>query len=357
MVQFVKDVGYAEKLGTGLGEALKYLAANRLDRIHQQEYNQRQLEQQQQQTQQSYMQKAQGLQTLLGLSPEQSQQAAYAPESVLATFSKQRLAEPQQQAYMQALQSILGEQAPQETNAPVQQQATLPTGGLNAQQATKLAELGIKKKQFETAEKSRQQRHIETINKPILDKIEEKAGPARQVSKLADDLLGLLNTNKVITGLKGRFTPKELQTEEGQQFLSKINQLVLQKAQLGKGVPTKLRLSLEQLSKPDVWQQPKAIKKLLEDIKSEPETQKDIANDIARTQILEEHGENQPKNIRSLIEKRSKEIIEKNKKPEQNVFETLPPAINFEGKIARNPATGQRMKSINGQWVPADQGV
>lgn len=344
MVQIINspDLGAltGQTIGTGLGEGLLSLAQNRLGKIQQREH---------------VSKVAEALQGL-GFAPEQAQHAAYLPESSLKELIKQQSLGPSRETYASALQELLGggAQQPQQPLGAPEASApglNIPKKGLTESQATKLAELGLKKQEKVASEKAANQRHIEKLNAPVLEKIEEKAIPAKTLNKLSNELLQLLDTGKVITGLKGRFTPKELQTEEGQQFLAKINQLVLQKAQLGKGVPTKLRLSLEQLSKPDIWQKPKAIRRLLQDIQNDELIQEDIAKDLAREQILQESGESQPRNIKSLIEKRAKEIIKNTKKPQEQTFENLPPAKQFEGKTARNPATGQRVKSVNGQWV------
>ncbi len=353
MVQIIQGLG--SKLGTGIGQGLMDLANNRMGKIQQRELNQR---------------TSQGLQAL-NFNPQEASALANLDPQILQNVVKQRLAAPNEANYLQALQSLLGgdqqtaqmpqgqqglphqqilngqQQTPQ--GAQFQMGTRLPQGGINAQQATKLAELA----QSQIAEKSKAQRHIESINAPILKQIQEEAAPARRVEKITNDLSKLLDTGKVITGLTGRLTPKELQTEEGQEFLSQLNQLVLEKAQLGKGVPTKLRLTLEQLSKPDVWQKPKTIKNLLDKIKNDPETKLLIAKDVAREQLEQEFGDAQPKNFKSLIEKRAKEIVS-NQKSESNEFKELPPADQEDGVIYDDPSTGKSVQSINGKWVYID---
>lgn len=136
--------------GSGLSSSLNYLAQNKMQ----------QMAQKQQQAQ-----LGQALQAL-GLPAE----LASLPESVQSTFIKQKLQEPQNQAYAQALQGILGGgetsglglgglsapsgipglqagsqlsgglMAPQQSSGGF----NMPQlGGLNQQQATKLAELGL----------------------------------------------------------------------------------------------------------------------------------------------------------------------------------------------------------------------
>lgn len=319
-------------LGTGLADALSGLAQQRAQQL-------------------SRRQQASGLQALLGLEPEQAQQAAYAPESVLKEFTKRKLLEPSQQAYLQQIQQMFGTGVPSE-GAPGLS-PDLAKAGLTEQQATKLVELGMKQQ----TEKSRQQRHIENLAAPKFKAIEEKAVPARSTVKLAKEALDIIKTRKPVTGVLGRITPEYLQTDEGQELVSKLKQIVLTRAQLGKGVPTRMRLILEEGAKAQIWQQPKVIESILKSTMEDPEINLDIAKDQARQEILEKY-DTLPKNWETLVNKRTNEIVKANKpldKIGENVFSELPPADKFEGKIAKNPATGQRMKSVNGKWIPVEE--
>ncbi len=354
MAQIIRANNAGANLGQALGTGLSSGISTGLNNL----INSKMQQVQQQRAQQQGSAFWKGL----GLPDQIANQFALAPESVQKSLLDRlegiNIGGQQQQMQSQQLPNQLQQQAQQP-----QQQGGLRLGA-NPVERRQQAQLQQQAQLHREAQQQRAQQHSERLNAPVLKQIEERAIPARNISNIASELTDLLNTGKVITGIKGRFTPKELQTEEGQEFLAKINELVLQKAQLGKGVPTKLRLSLEQLSKPDVWQKPQAIKKLLSDIQNQPEIQRDIASDQARQEIIQEVGENQPKNIKALIEKRTKEILGENKKEiklieKQNKQSEagLPPAKQFEGKIARNSITGERRRSQNGQWIPVGEGI
>ena len=333
-------------IGSGLSAGLQALAQHRLGELQQRASAARNIP---------------GLQAL-GFQPEQAQALSWLPESLLSQIVKQQLAAPQQQQFAAALNELLGggqapQQAPEGIAALQQQQQPMPSAqeasriaikpGLTEQQATKLAELGMKR----TEQQQKSQQHIDKLAAPVFKGIKEQAIPARKIVKLATDIKDLVNTNKAFTGISGRLTPKELQTPEGQVLLAKINDLVLQKAQLGKGVPSKLRLTLEELAKPAIWQKPKALLKLVSDIAEDPELQKFISLDESREKLIQEH-ENIPKNFESIIEKEAK-LIRKGRKEEFSLrsLEEALPAKDHEGEFATNPETGERAQVVNGKWV------
>jgi hypothetical protein len=323
-----------ESLGTGLSSGLQALAQQRLGEIQQRA---------------SMGRNATGLQSL-GFQPEQAQSLAGLPESILKEITKQHLLGPQQEAYGQALNQLLGnknESIANEGQPAVNQQQPQPKPRLNEQQATKLAEISLRKNE----QQQKAQQHVDKLAAPIFKEIKENGVPSRKIVKLATDIKDLLKTNKALTGVAGRLTPKELQTPEGQVLLAKINDLVLQKAQLGKGVPSKLRLTLEELAKPAIWQKPKAILKLVNDIADDPELQRFISLDEAREKLVQEN-EFLPRNFESLIEKEAKQI-RKGRKQETSLksLQEALPAKDHEGEFATNPETGERAQSVNGKWV------
>ncbi len=198
----------------------------------------------------------------------------------------------------------------------------------------------------------KEQHHLEKLHTPALKQIEEEGIPARQTLKLVDDIEKVVGTSKAVTGVAGKFLPNFLQTPEGQELNSLFNQLVVLKAQLGKGVPSKLRLQLEELSKPAIWQDPSAIKKQLNRIKNDPEIQRYVAKDQAREELLGEFEGKVPRDLPSLIDKRSKEIIsEKNKSQKSRVVEGGDSSYP-DGAQAKNPKTGKiDLVTKNGKWV------
>ena len=176
MAQIISDIGLGEKIGSSLGEGLRSLAQQRLAKLQQAE---------------SGLKQAGGL-AQLGFDPEQAMQLANLPPQVLQQVVKQKLSEPGNLAYMQALQGILGGQ-PSQGAMPTGAQGALgqmggleqlgglgqmagagpaaglgQVGGLGAQQATKLAELGLRQQQ--QREKLAQQNKSLELRKKIADR-------------------------------------------------------------------------------------------------------------------------------------------------------------------------------------------
>lgn len=199
---------------------------------------------------------------------------------------------------------------------------------------------------------SQERRHRETLSQqkelsgiktaqPKFLKIEEEAKPARQLTKLATDALNLLKTGKALTGLKGQITPTYLQTPQGQELTALLDQIVLQKAQLGKGVPSRIRLELEKGAKAAIWQQPEVIESILTDIIEDPENIKAIARNQALEELMGEHGENF--HDISQVNKRAQQIVK------ENIKKTLPdPKDLQEGTTADNGK--EKFIVRNGKW-------
>jgi hypothetical protein len=309
--------GFGASFGTGLGSGIAYLAEQKLNQI----------------TKGHEIKQAAQFWKGLGLPDQQAMQFASAPKEV-------------QKSLLDRLEGVnVGGQVGQ---SQVTGQTAPQPGGVT------IGANPAERRHKETLQQQRIQ-HIEKMNAPIIKATEEAAVPANQLVKLSNQGLELLKTGKAITGAAGRITPEFLQSDEGQQLVSVLKQIVLIKSQLGKGVPSRLRLALEEGAKAQIWQQPKVIEKLLSENIKDPEVQKAIAGDEALQKILLEGS--QPENLKSALAKSTHEILKQKTKPQTNEFTELPPAAQFDGKIAKNPATGQRMKSVNGQWVPIKEGM
>jgi hypothetical protein len=177
--------------------------------------------------------------------------------------------------------------------------------------------------------------------------------------------MDLLNTGEAQTGLTGRFLPKELQNETTQVLRTAINDLVLAKAAAGtgsgKGVMSKARLALEQLSKPDIWQQPGAMRRNLQNIINDPTLQKALAESQASEELKKEWGGSYPRDYESKIESRAQQIM-KEQKSEQKLkkMETETglikevqdkyPASQYPGKVIKDADSGLRVVSRDGKW-------
>ncbi len=216
MAQIIRDVGLGEKLGTGVGKGLLDLATNRLGKIQQRELSQQQ---------------ARGLESL-GFNQQQSGALANLDPQILQSVVKQKLSAPNEANYLQALQSLLGgdqqtAQMPQGQQGLPQQQmlggqqqtpqgaqsqmgTILPQGGINAQQATKLAELGLKKQEIsekKNIQSAKEKAEAYKATKPERKAIVEGARLARQslhdLNRLEElNVEGKLDTPGYVTFLK-----------------------------------------------------------------------------------------------------------------------------------------------------------
>lgn len=305
---FGQTIGSA--LGTGLGSGLQALANMKLQQLQQQQGAQR------------------WQQAVPGLPSGLAQLIAGSPEGVQKSLLDR----------LEGLQFGGGQPQGQVQQQPIAQQQPITLGPSSAE-----------RRHRETLSQ-KERMHIDKLAAPVFSDIQESGSAARRVVNTAQEVKNLLSTGKAITGAIARITPKELQTPEGQALISKINELVLLKAQLGKGVPSRMRLTLEELAKPAIWQKPQTINKLVNDIINDPEFLKDIYRDEAREKLLQEYPEI-PKDFRKIIEKESKNLL---KQRSLKSLEQALPAKDNEGKIARNPETGQRAQSIDGKWVPID---
>lgn len=335
MVQIVNSPSLAaltgQSLGTGIGNALQQVAAHKLQQMQ----NQR---------------SAQGLQALLGLSPEIAQQAIHAPEKVQQEYAKRKLLEPSQQAYLQLLQQQMG--GDMGAGGAQQLSPDLQKAGITEQQATKLTEFGLKKQE----QKATEQRHYEKLHQKRIESIESEGKAADRAYNITKRMADVIKSNKAQLGdiVAGKFVPQQWLNESTQELISLGNDLVLKKAQLGKGVPTKFRLAMEEMAKPGIWMKPQVALSRIKDIQDE--LLDDIAEQKALEVVQEQHGIT--KNFKpqlSIEKKKQLEGLKKQTESKQNVFAELPEASKFEGKTARNPATGQKMKSVNGKWEPVKE--
>jgi len=139
----------------------------------------------------------------LGFSPEQAQNVSLLDPMVQREVVKQRVQAPQQQAFAQALSGILGEQQPagslaglaSEEQQMLPQVATpetklspqMPTN-LTAQQATQLAQVGLKKQAMGQRERLAGQKMTEqremAYKKDIDEAVKQRAKLDKQINSL-----------------------------------------------------------------------------------------------------------------------------------------------------------------------------
>ena len=158
----------AASLGTGLADALSGLAQQRAQQVQQRN-------------------QSGALQALLGLEPQAAQQAVHLPESALSELIKNQLRAPQEEAFAQLLNQITNPNAEQ---VEPQQPQLGKVGGvkprLTAQQATKLAELQLKREEIgrkQSLQKEQQQlkkqAHIDKLTEPYVSEINKQGDAAK----------------------------------------------------------------------------------------------------------------------------------------------------------------------------------
>lgn len=197
-----------QELGTGLGQGLQALANQKMQGMLQQR------------------QKASAMQGLqaLGFDPQEAQQLSGLDPNIQRELVKQKMMAPQQQAFAQALQGLLGGEqqqgTPQEGMADQgfdQQQNTYtdsmgqvrekpPAGspkgsvipaGLTQQQATELAKMGIQQKQFKERLSHEDKKEIRKEVVPYIKEVQDKAVAAKENDMRLKKMENLINTGKL----------------------------------------------------------------------------------------------------------------------------------------------------------------
>lgn len=228
----------------------------------------------------------------LGFGSSEAHNLSYLDPKSIEKIVSQKIKQPNEEAYAQAILGGVG-------GAPSAQVSGQSKPRLTGEQALKLAQL-----------RETQQSNIRAENSPYLKSLEAEAAPARTLKEDVKEALRLFDLkdakgNRIaqVGALSGSI-PAIAQNEVTQALRAKFNEIVTKKAQLGKGVPSRMRLLLEQASKPDVWMKPKAIEYLLNSlIKSSTEPE---LKEQAKDQIIRENGGYQPRNLENLTKERAK---------------------------------------------------
>jgi hypothetical protein len=347
-LQILNELGQGEQLGQMLRTGLQGLAQSKL-----------------QQMQQSKM--AGALQSLVGdQSTQQQKLSAIASlpvelQKVVLQNIDQILAQPDQGQQQAQGEFGIQAQAPMQQQFPQAPQKKL--GGLFTSPAQRIQEerLGVEKEKVA----QRQQMAIDERAHKFLTEVKKDSVPAQKIRYTVNNIMDLLESGEAQTGLTGRFLPKELQNETTQVLRTAINDLVLAKAAVGtgggKGVMSKARLALEQLSKPDIWQQPGAMRRNLQNIINDPTLMKALAESQASEELKKEWGGVYPRDYESKIESRTQQIM-KEQKAEQKLkkmetgtalikeVQDKYPASQYPGKIIKDADSGLRVISRDGKW-------
>ncbi len=259
-----------------------------------------------------------------GFTPEESRSLVGMDPTIQKEIVKQKLQAPQQEAFARA---IMGESGPAQPGQPVPR--------LTGDQALKLAQF-----------RETQQNNIRAESAPFLKSLETEVAPQKELKEDVKEALRLFNIkddkgNRVaqIGALRGAI-PSRLQNDVTQALAAKFNAIVTKKAQLGKGVPSKMRLLLEQASKPDIWMKPKAVEYLLNNLlKSSTDSE---LKEIAKDQVVSENGNMLPRGLENLVKARV-HLLKKLPDPEEYSDDTT----FAEGGLV----WGKR----NGQWAPIEK--
>lgn len=280
------------------------------------------------------------------------------PTELLAPVLKAKTMEPQNAAYAQALSSLLGGQ----------QGVQIP-GGISGEQATKLASLGLQKQQTEEASKLRReqfeekkkqfeiekqtkaqekleerklkrQAQIEKHNAPYIKAHNEDVSIAKRIQSLGSRMEELLNTGKVYSGLKGQTLGRltATQNDETQEFETLANELATIMASKS-GVATNFKIKLAQQSKPNVQQTSIAQRKILNNVLRQANTV--LKEDQALNAILDENKGIMPINLKSLVTKKAKSLVD------------LPDASEYSDDAIIKIGNQKYEKSGN-NWNPID---
>lgn len=237
MAQIINDPGRAATFGQNFGQSL----GSGLQALLQHKLGEKVQAAQQSKT-------AQGLQGLGFNQAEANQISMLAPE-IQSQVVKQKLQQPNQQSFAQALQGILGGS----------ELGELP-GGLTAQQAGQLAEIGIKKnKQIAESQKEL---------KPFLQAHGQDLKNAKTIHQKATAMLENLEKNKAKfpTGLLSYAPEVTFRDPDVRKYVADANTLVTLLAGSRKGMPTNFKIKLEQLSKPNLNQPIETQVALLKDL-------------------------------------------------------------------------------------------
>lgn len=128
-----------------------------------------------------------------------------------------------------------------------------------------------------------QQGAIDKQNAPFKKRVTDSLTQSKQIVNLGQEIKDLASHPDAQLGAIKSLTPTRFMNATTQALVAKINELVTLKAQLGKGVPSRMRLILEQAAKPQVYQRAQTINYLVDSIQNaakETVAANDIMNDI-----------------------------------------------------------------------------
>lgn len=317
------------QIGTGLGnvlsQGLQNIANTKLQNLLQQQERAQQMP---------------GL-LALGLNPQQASSLSMLPANVQQEVIKQHLAGPSNQLFAAALndalggtgtsslQAVLGQPAQGTQQAPGMQQASGQQGlnipaGLKPQQALQLAQLGQQRKQFEEKiglEKSkiaqRKQEHIDKETLPFVKEIQEKALAARDSDMRLNRIEELNNFGELgneelnlVADMLGKvgIDISAIQTADAQELKKLSTDFLKDAGKFFHGKVTDNDVKIFLMTTPTLMQSQEGRARVINNLRLMNEAYR-VEND-AMNEIIEEHGGERPRNIATLVEKKSKKRLD-----------------------------------------------
>jgi len=371
-VQILPNTGMGKNLGDALGsgikQALGMLAQQKLQNMLR-------------------TQGAPGLEGL-GFSPEQAQNVSLLDPMVQREVVKQRMQAPQQQAFAQALSGILGEQQPagslaglaSEEQQMLPQVATpetklspqMPTN-LTAQQATQLAQLGLKKQALEQRKEealskmeAKKQEAVESRVKPYIEDIQKKGTAGKEDFDRLQEMEEIVKkgdiTNPVSASIleslsKGIFGLGldlfGLTSKDTQRFRKLSKDFAkTAKSYFGSRVTEgEIRLLLDTF--PSLSQSREGQLAIIDRLK--PLANAQTLREKALNDIIEENKFKTPSNIKALVEKRVKPELDKLAKEFKEKAQSRDISHEMKMKSLYNQNVGNKVKQGFRSVIPGTE--
>ncbi len=371
-------------------ERKKELSAKNAEARQRQQFEQQQKEQSvMQQALQQLSQEQQGLEKYIGEAPNiesldvfnqlQNQNRAKlgqpllptttnrAVEQMISQAQRQKEAQPLLDQYRNAydnLQQLANQQS------QMQLQQTEQSGMPELTRQPSIAE--SRARLFESPQARLQREQFELSKQEALNKryktytneIQEVGKPAAQLYDAIKNAVDLVKSGQALTGVAGKFTPTYLQTDEGQQLVAALNDIVLKRDALAAGRPSVQRLKLSQLAKAGIQNSPKAIESILRDAVDDPEFLRDISTYMAYRELQPTFAGELPKDYEKQILSKAKQVENDLKEDIKSLFEGVPAQVGqtvtagdkkyiyAKGTIGIDQATGKQVMFDGKEWRP-----
>ena len=284
----------------------------------------------------------------LGLKPE----AAGLPADIRGPYVKQALQEPSNQAYATALSELLGGQYQGESQGQQEMGGQQIRPQLSAQQATKLAELGLKKEEIE----SKRGKEVREFNKPFIEKrnaAEKNIADYKKLIQLAEKgNIRAGNKHALLNKLGLQEFNQNIDTQNVQKLTARLAQNI---GSIFGGRVTNFLEQTFQKSLPSLWNTPQGIVTVSKLNMYADEAI--VAEDNARSKIIKENRGRIPDNIDEQIRDRVAPLKNEleNKAMSVLMSANFPPAKNYSGDTVVE-FEGNKFKNDKGEWILIEEG-